>query len=247
MRDADAKTHSTQSVVLEVKQRERPSEDAIAWLLVERTEFIPPDSGAAWLEDASIRIAYRRLDRRKSLGGGGVDRGEFSASCRHGFDETPTTVSITDGAVFLDLPGLEGNRIGTYMMNEIVKWAKSRCPEARVLPIKLLVQQANRENRERRNQFYEQFGIVFKFADDENKEGTSKRMLAKNLKTVDTWQQNITVHSVEDAMSNLLQEQIDLRLKVNSLESSLERAYAWRQAIEAHPLRWTIQRLLGLT
>lgn len=247
MRDADAKTHSTQSVVLEVKPRERPSEDAIAWLLVERTEFIPPDSGAAWLEDASISLAYQRLDRRKPFGGGGADRGEFLARCRHDFGETANAVSITGGAVFLDLPGLEGNRIGTYLMNEIVKWAKDSFPEARILPINLLVQQANGENRERRNRFYEQFGIVFEFTTSENKEGKSKRMLAKDLKTVDTWQQNITVHSVESAMSSLLQEHCNLRSEVRSLKSTLERIQAWRQAIESHPLRWAIQHLLGRT
>lgn len=238
---------SKRFMVLEVKPRERPTDDAIAWLLVERTEAFPPDSGAASLRDPSIRLAYRRLDRKNTFAGGGVGGGEFSASCRTSLDEAVYAVSITDGAVFLDLPGLEGNRIGTYLMNEIVKWTKNNCPNSYVLPIELREEQAYGENRERRNRFYERFGIVFEFTDRERKVGRSKRMQVKDLKTVDTWQQNITVYSVEDVLSNMLQEQRGLHSKIRSLESLCERLYAWRQDAEERPLRWLVRRLFGRT
>ncbi|GBQ32032.1 hypothetical protein HLH34_00045 [Gluconacetobacter azotocaptans] len=65
------------------------------------------------------------------------------------------------GAVFLDLEELEGNRIGSYLMNLVVAWAR-QWPDASVNPITLLAHQARGENTIRRSRPYEQFGITFR-------------------------------------------------------------------------------------
>lgn len=56
------------------------------------------------------------------------------------------------------------------MMNEIVKWAK-QWPEANILKITLGEGDAYDENMERRNRFYEQFGIEFNYHDESRKTG----------------------------------------------------------------------------
>lgn len=57
---------------------------------------------------------------------------------------------MSKGAVFLDLPGLDGQRIGTYLMNEIVQWVQ-QSPETTVNSIELLVGQAHGDNKAWRN------------------------------------------------------------------------------------------------
>src|SRR5690606_42007148 len=55
-----------------------------------------------------------------------------------------STIAWSEGGVFLDLPGLAGQRIGTYLMNEIVRWVQ-QWPSATVASIKLDAGQARSE------------------------------------------------------------------------------------------------------
>ncbi len=69
--------------------------------------------------------------------------------------------ALSEGAIFLNLPTkFEGQHIGTYMLNEIVLLAK-QWQGAKVDSIKLISGQAHGDNKERRNRFYEQFGLEF--------------------------------------------------------------------------------------
>ena len=110
---------------------------------------------------------------------------------------------MSKGAVFLDLPGLDGQRIGTYLMNEIVQCVQ-QWPEATVNGIELLAGQAHGDNKARRNWFYEQFGLVFDYTDPEHREGRSRPMLAGALVKVETWKQNITEHRMLDYLAAVL-------------------------------------------
>lgn len=48
-----------------------------------------------------------------------------------------TAGSLTEGIVVIDPPFLNGHGLGTYLMNEIIRWAK-RWPNANVNTINLL-------------------------------------------------------------------------------------------------------------
>ncbi|MBN0147646.1 hypothetical protein JTL51_32530, partial [Pseudomonas aeruginosa] len=122
---------------------------------------------------------------------------------RHFNSVSLTSPSMSKGAVFLDLPGLDGQRIGTYLMNEIVQWVQ-QWPEANVNGIELLAGQAHGDNKARRNWFYEQFGLVFDYTDPEHREGRSRPMLAGALVKVETWRQNITEHRMLDYLAAVL-------------------------------------------
>lgn len=73
--------------------------------------------------------------------------------------------TLTGGSMIL-AESMRGLRIGTYMQNEVVRWAKHDIGEpGRISPIDVVERDANTvEERDRRNRFYEQFGIVFEWS-----------------------------------------------------------------------------------
>ncbi len=167
--------------VLEVRDRLKPDGEPIARLFVQRQENYRRDDRDGQMYEASIRLSYQTIEPKHSLRS--RISGSFEGSYSRGFREGEASVSLIGGALFLDPAELRGQRIGTYLMNEIVVWAQ-QWPEAKVRPIKLLSGQAEEENRDRRNRFYERFGLVFAYSDPEHREGVSKSMPVKKLTPV---------------------------------------------------------------
>ena len=88
---------------------------------------------------------YQRITAKFSYRDGG--KGRFDGSYSRNFNSVSlTSTSMSKGAVFLDLPGLDGQRIGTYLMNEIVQWVQ-QWPETTVNSIELLAGQAHGDNK----------------------------------------------------------------------------------------------------
>ena len=175
-------------LVLEIKDKDRPDDKALGWVLVEREETYRRDPRDGTIYEASIRLSYQRITAKFSHRDGG--KGRLDGSYSRNFNAVSlTSTSMSKGAVFLDLPGLDGQRIGTYLMNEIVQWVQ-QWPEATVNGIELLAGQGHGDNKARRNWFYEQFGLVFDYTDPEHREGRSRPMLAGALVKVETWKQN---------------------------------------------------------
>lgn len=241
----DGRSVKPRILVLEVRRPDRPEKGPVAWLVVERNETSRRDDtrdGSVY--EASIELSYRCIPSPFFLHDGLT--GRFNGSYSKVFGSVSLTSSslASGGAVFLDLPGLEGHRIGTYLMNEIVMWAQ-RWPEAMVNTIHLLPHQAEGRNKDRRNRFYEQFGLVFDYSDAEHREGFSRPILAKELTPVETWKINVTEHRMLDYLAKVLyaekiaSSELELRTRaVKSLSDDLRNAYA-------HPMRWLITTLYG--
>ena len=228
-------------LVLEIKDKERPEAGAIAWLLVEREENYHRNPIDGTLHDASIRLTYQRITPKFSPlpSGGG-----FFAGC---YSERANAVSITSptmgrGFVTLDLPRLNGQYIGTYLMNEVVAWVK-QWPDATVNSVELLENQGNGDNKARRNRFYEQFGLIFDYADQEKRAGLSREMPAADLRAVETWKDNIKEHWVVDYLSEVLhaKEHAESELKLRD-RACKELADRERKAAE-RPIRWPMRQL----
>lgn len=227
--------------IVEVRDREKPDQGAIAWLWVERVEHYRNDELDRSVYEASVTLHYERIFPKHS---GKSSKGYFVGgySRLHGPSVSLTSSDTSKGAVFLDLPGLEGQRIGTYLMNEIVTWVQ-QWPDATVRPIELREEQSHGENKARRNRFYEQFGLIFDYSDPECKEGLSRQIPAGALTPVETWKENIVEHDVRDYLGALLnekdkvsQELYQRELAVKSLLSEVKRA-------ENNPLRWAVRQL----
>lgn len=159
-----------------------------------------------------------------------------------GYDAQFNAVSVTshrvhgNGAVFLDPAELRGTRVGTYLMNRLVTWVK-QWPDAELKTIKLLPDQAQQDNKERRNRFYEQFGIQFSWHDAESRvSGTSLPITAAALKTTDAWMQTVTERSLVDYLAQLQhtawQQQAVLQ-NCRRLNQQLTKVYRqpWRHAM----------------
>lgn len=230
--------------VLEIRDRAKPDGDAIAWLLVERQEIYRRDERDDSIFEASIRLSYERIEPKHSRPTSG--KGNFCGGYSRGFGDRAPLVSLTSestskGAVFLDLPGLQGQRTGTYLMNEIVTWAQ-QWPDASVCPVELLDGQAHGENKVRRNRFYEQFGLKFDYRDPEHREGVSLPIPAKNLTPVDAWKVNLCERDLRDYLGEVLSENQRLKLELSMRDRAVKDLSGDIKRAEAQPVRWALRR-----
>ena len=228
-------------LVLEVRDKDRPEDKALGWVLVEREETYRRDPRDGTIYEASIRLSYQRITAKFSHRDGG--KGRFDGSYSRNFNAVSlTSTSMSKGAVFLDLPGLDGQRIGTYLMNEIVQWVQ-QWPEATVNGIELLAGQGHGDNKARRNWFYEQFGLVFDYTDPEHREGRSRPMLAGALVKVETWKQNITEHRMLDYLAAVLYAEERATSELQARDRACAQLIAEQRRAEARPVRWALRRL----
>lgn len=228
-------------LVLEIKDKDRPDDKALGWVLVEREETYRRDPRDGTIYEASIRLSYQRITAKFSHRDGG--KGRFDGSYSRNFNAVSlTSTSMSKGAVFLDLPGLDGQRIGTYLMNEIVQWVQ-QWPEATVNGIELLAGQGHGDNKARRNWFYEQFGLVFDYTDPEHREGRSRPMLAGALVKVETWKQNITEHRMLDYLASVLYAEERATSELQARDRACAQLIAEQRRAEARPVRWALRRL----
>ena len=228
-------------LVLEIKDKDRPDDKALGWVLVEREETYRRDPRDGTIYEASIRLSYQRITAKFSHRDGG--KGRFDGSYSRNFNSVSlTSPSMSKGAVFLDLPGLDGQRIGTYLMNEIVQWVQ-QWPEATVNGIELLAGQGHGDNKARRNWFYEQFGLVFDYTDPEHREGRSRPMLAGALVKVETWKQNITEHRMLDYLAAVLYAEESATSELQARDRACAQLIAEQRRAEARPVRWALRRL----
>lgn len=223
-------------LVLEVRDRNKPDGDPIAWLIVEREEtYCKDDSGHVW--EASMCLSYEAIEPKHPR----CWRKGFFSGKYFGYSEGTASVSLTGGAVFLDPPELQGHRIGTYLMNEIVTWAK-QWPDAIVQPVTLVERQAQADNKDRRNRFYERFGLVFDYADPEHRKGQSRPMPVSSLKNVETWKENIRELDIREYIAGILHDnermELDLSTKQLAIQCLLDES---RRAAD-QPFRWALRQ-----
>ncbi len=232
-------TVSPELQVLEVRNRENPDGPAISYFLVERRERTRATDKWA-TADATIHITYREISTYGYTHS--AARGEFTGSYHaHVNTVSLTSGSLTGGGVFIDPPSIQGNRLGTYLMNEIVKWAK-RWPEATVNTISLLEGQSHGDNKERRNRFYEQFGVTFEYTSADRKVGTSLPMLAQDLTPVDSWEKNIYEHNLLEFLSDTLYRKKIAEGELVHRTRAVKELYAEQKRIQGRPIRWALMQ-----
>lgn len=223
--------------VLEVRNRKNPERPPMGFFLVERIERTRASDRYA-TADNTINIVYREI----SDDGYPRDaaRGEFRGSYHaHVNTVSITAGSLTGGMVVIDPPSLQGHGLGTYLMNEVVRWAK-RWPDATVHTINLLEGQAREENRERRNRFYEQFGLKFEYTSGDRKTGISLPIPAKDLVLVDRWKQNISEHNLKGFFEAMLYRKKIAESDLAQRTKVVAELLAEQRRIRSMPLRWAL-------
>lgn len=232
--------------VLEIRDPKQPDGEPIAWVMVERQVTYKRDKPYDPVYEASIRLSFEQIlpkyERREH--GKGEFCGHYSMHMSHDSQDSVSLTSSTSGsgAVFLDPPSLRGLRIGTYLMNEIVMWAQ-RWPDAIVNSVSLSSGQARDDNKDRRNWFYEQFGLVFDYSDTEHTEGRSRPMPVKELIQVDEWKKNITERRMVDYLADVLYAERDASSELKHRTKVLHERIADIRKAEASPIRWALKML----
>lgn len=229
-------------MVLRVNCKNGTKEEPIAWLLVERTE-IYKKSPDGEVTSAYIAINYQQIlihPTNAIMRRGGEFYGGYS---KYNNMVSITSKTIQSGFVTLDLPGLEGQRIGTYLMNEIVQWVK-QWPEAIVNTIRLDIGQATALNKVRRNKFYEQFGIKFDYDNINNETGKSRPIKAKELKSTTSWQDNITEIPLLDYLNEVLSLNQDTQRELKFRNEAFKRLLISLRKAEEQPILWALKRLI---
>ena len=241
----DNKRINPRIYLLEVLDRSHPDAEPIAWLLVERQETYMIDECDQTIDKASIRLSYECILPKHAFSFQRSGRGNFMGSYSRRFGQSfvsLTSASASTGAVFLGLHGLEGQRIGTYLMNEIVMWVQ-QWPDATVMSVELLGGQAYDENKARRNRFYEQFGLVFDYRDLEHREGLSRPMLASELTPVETWKANIFERNLQEYIAELLYAKNHACQELHQRNYAIKNILHERRRAEEKPLKWAFHLL----
>ncbi|MEQ9924936.1 GNAT family N-acetyltransferase [Pectobacterium brasiliense] len=141
------------------------------------------------------------------------------------------TISLTCGSLGIWHKNYKGNRLGRWLFNEIVTWAK-QWPNADVNSIRLGPKDATEDNLERRNKMYTGAGLEFDDDDNENRTGRSREMKASKLIVLSSWKKenggNIVIQNIDDYINELIKENESLKremenkkLRINSLNQKL--------------------------
>lgn len=113
---------------------------------------------------------------------------------------------LTNGSVMIRVEDLKGLHIGTYLFYKIVNWAITHAPGYKITPISLSNCDAGEDNKDRRNAFYEHFGLVFDYRTEngvEKASGCSKAALTTDdLIRYQHWP-NISVQHLHSGLKDL--------------------------------------------
>ncbi|CDG56168.1 conserved hypothetical protein [Halomonas sp. A3H3] len=234
--------------VIEVRHPQHPdSPDPVALLLIQRTE---QQVG----QDRRLTLKVRRIGEHPLFGCNQFSWSACYSPAGHG---KPERIKLTDGQcspggnVIIGMHDLIGHRVGTYLMAEIVAWAK-QWPTAEVMRIDLSWQDEKEgrwggNNKDRRDRFYEQFGIAFAPGTPGNSiTAKSKPMRAGELVTEEAeqaWRLNIRESSTVDAIAEQQREIVKLAQECQSLEREAMRLREACQSTARRPVRQVLSRM----
>lgn len=233
---------TNRSTVLTVRPRNDLDGEILAELAVKLVEFDPFEKEGG-SDDRALTVSYSVV--------GGLHlkspplKGSFIAS----YHSWAKSISLTnhrlgEGYLELKLLDLEGLGIGTYMMNAVVWWAKKFPPDTAVNTITLRPGQAIGDNRERRNLFYEKFGIEFDYDNPETREtGASRPMVVRELTPRKKWSANIVEQDLAEYLhqcnvacdiaerkAKLLESEVELlRITLTAQRDSLEQEHSRKE------------------
>lgn len=240
--------------LLAVRERHLPNGEPVQWILVERSETRLDRQDGSTIT-ASIRLSFKPLRLSEESGFG--DHESFNGNYSSGPGGHDAKISITGGSLMIRDRRLRSKRIGTHLMNEVVRWAQ-QWPTAVVRAVSVssvddyLDKGDGRdgegiENKLRRNLLYENFGLEMIYADDLKAEGHSLPMLARELIPRDTWKRNIEVRGVPGYIRDLRNDIAALKRQDSERSRHIEDLENQIKSAERSPVIWACRQVrLGL-
>jgi len=220
----------------------------VSWVLFSEIRKIVRSDSNEGLYTDQIDIQLQVLGSFEQRATGGAVAMEMRGRAASGV--TIGTVNFSDGYIVVEPPWM-GLRIGTYMMNHLVAWAKENYPDSMPVGIRLGINQAGTDNKERRNRFYAIFGFKFKWDDEERREAhLDSELRIYDLDTTEKWKERITEFSFEDGMKEIFSESDHIRLaglnsdnRVQSAINAMNYAKAEAAQCRAGKARWGLYGL----
>ncbi|HCN71834.1 MAG TPA: hypothetical protein DIS96_08975, partial [Pusillimonas sp.] len=161
------------------------------------------------------------------------------------FPDGTEKVSITGGNVMISPAHLRGYGLGTYLQDEVVRWAR-QWPGAAVRQISLSKVDATPENEERRDRFYAQFNIKFK--DEQNRPtSVSTPMRAGELTPVKPkkWQGHLEEIPIVNHLHQLARSREEQEYTIRCLQKQVESLLNKQEKAEKHPIKWASRVIMG--
>ncbi|MBA0218800.1 GNAT family N-acetyltransferase [Pectobacterium brasiliense] len=157
------------------------------------------------------------------------------------------TISLTGGELGIWDDNYKGNRLGRWLFNEIVSWAK-QWPNADVNSIRLGPKDATEDNLERRNKMYTGAGLEFDYDDDEKRTGRSREMKASKLIVLSSWKKenggNIAIQNIDDYINNLIKENKSLKHEMENKKLSINSLNQKISMMESKTIKEMLRRAL---
>lgn len=120
--------------------------------------------------------------------------------------------------ILMDHPG---RGLGSHLMSLVVAWLMERHPEARVLRGKLSAAQADDENRERRNRFYESHGFDMEL-DPGRRSGGFSKARAGDLKVPPSKVEEFALDKLAEMYAETLKGRRDAEWRAERLTEFME-------------------------
>jgi hypothetical protein len=240
---ADASGHSfDMPPVYVLKVRRSVAYPCRETIFVVYREEVITDFACGTLKRRDLRFRYREIGLSQHFW---HDGGTFEAHYEPSFRgrACDDRISLTGGGVMIPLNDHRGIHLGTYFMNQVVAWAR-QWPDVMVKPIHVSPVDGSEENRERRNRFYEQFGLVFRYSDAEHCGGVSIPIPAGLLNLTGAWRGNITECPLEGYLGAALRENERLTMDLQNARGSSAQWMDDFQRAKAHPLIWGAKTFL---
>lgn len=236
--------------LLAVRERHLPNGEPVQWILVERSETRLDRQDGSTIT-ASIRLSFKPLRLSEESGFGNHEA--FNGNYSSGPGGHDAEISITGGSLMIRDRRLQSKRIGTHLMNEVVRWAQ-QWPTAVVSEVsvssvddyldKVDGQDGQGiENKLRRNLLYENFGLKMIYADDLKAEGYSLPMLARELIPRDTWKQNIEVRDVPGYIRELRNDIAAWTQKESERSRHIEELENQIKSAKRSPVLWACHQV----
>ncbi|HEY0294048.1 MAG TPA: hypothetical protein VGC69_01800 [Bordetella sp.] len=115
-------------------------------------------------------------------------------------DSTSNMARLTNGNLVIENQALRGLGLGSYLFNIIVTWILSFEVDFDIVPVRLFAGDAYPGNLERRNRFYEKFGLQFDYQTGSGSmqtHGLSLPMKASGLVSLAMIPQGLYPHSLD--------------------------------------------------
>jgi hypothetical protein len=131
-------------------------------------------------------------------------------------------------------------------MDRIVEWLQENCPKAEVIPVKLEIGQATDDKKDRRNKFWENFGLIFEWQNSvTRKVGVSKRMKVDQLiRCKKNWERNIEEIQLLDYLDDLNQKMWNLSNDLNMMKPKYIEMENELRFARRYPLRFFMKTIM---